>query len=36
VKAVLTGRPELFQVLPLQAGAPGLRDAVLAAIGRAK
>ena len=35
-KAMLTGRPELFQVLPLQAGAPGLRDAILAAIGRTK
>jgi hypothetical protein len=30
-KAGLTRRPELFQVVPLQAGPTGLRDAILAA-----
>ena len=33
-KATLTRRPELFQVLPLQTGAPGLRDAIVAVIRR--
>ena len=30
-KAALTRRPELFQIVPLQAGADGLRDAINAA-----
>jgi hypothetical protein len=33
-KATLTRRPELFTVVSLQEGAPGLRDAILAALGR--
>jgi len=33
-KATLMRRPELFQVVPLQTGAMGLRDAIAAAIGR--
>jgi hypothetical protein len=32
-KAALTRRPELFTVVPLQGGAPSLRDAITAAIG---
>jgi hypothetical protein len=32
-KAALTRRPELFSVLPIEAGAAGLRDAIVAAIG---
>jgi len=35
-KATLMRRPELFQVLALQTGAPGLRDAIVAAIGGTK
>jgi hypothetical protein len=35
-KATLMRRPELFQVLALQAGASGLRDAIVAAIDRTK
>ena len=34
--ATLTRRPELFRIVPLRAGAPGLRDAIVAAIGRTK
>ena len=34
--AMLMRRPELFQIVALQAGAPGLRDAIVAAIGGAK
>ena len=34
VTAALTRRPELFSVVLLQDGAPGLRDAIIAAIGR--
>ena len=34
VTAALTRRPELFSVVLLQDGAPGLRDAITAAIGR--
>jgi hypothetical protein len=34
-KAKLTRRPELFRIVPLRAGAVGLRDAILAAIGPA-
>jgi hypothetical protein len=33
-KATLTRRPELFTVVPLQSGAPGLRGAISAAIGQ--
>lgn len=35
-KATLIRRPELFQVVKMQAGATGLRDAIVAAIGRTK
>ena len=35
-KAMLMRRPELFQIVPLQAGAPGLRDAIVAVIGGTK
>jgi hypothetical protein len=35
-RATLTRRPELFQVVPLQRGAPGLRDAITAAIEQAR
>jgi hypothetical protein len=33
-KAALTRRPELFLIVPLQSGATGLEDAIVAAIGR--
>jgi hypothetical protein len=32
-KAGLTRRPELFQIVPMKAGAPGLRDAIADVIG---
>ena len=32
-KGGLTRRPELFQIVPMKAGAPGLRDAIAAVIG---
>jgi len=35
-KATLTRRPELFTMVSLQRGAPGLRDAISAAIGAAR
>jgi hypothetical protein len=35
-QARLTRRPELFQTVRLQSGAPGLRDAITAALGRTK
>jgi len=35
-KAALTRRPELFQVVALQAGASGLRDALTAALRQTK
>ena len=35
-KAMLMRRPELFQIVPLQAGAPGLRDAIVAVLGGTK
>lgn len=35
-KASLTRRPELFVVVPLQSGAAGLQDAIVAAIGRSQ
>ena len=35
-KAALTRRPELFEMVELQAGAEGLRDAVISALARAK
>ena len=35
-KATLTRRPELFQIVALQAGATGLRDAITAAVGTTK
>jgi hypothetical protein len=33
-KMRLTRRPELFRIVPMQAGAPSLRDAIAAVIGR--
>jgi hypothetical protein len=35
-KATLTRRPELFQIVRLQSGARGLRDAITAVIGPGK
>ena len=35
-KAALTRRPELFEMVALQAGAEGLRDAMVSALSRAK
>jgi hypothetical protein len=35
-KAGLTRRPELFQVVPLQAGSTGLRDAITGVIAGTK
>jgi hypothetical protein len=35
-RAALTRRPELFQIVPLQRGAPGLRDAITEGIEHAR